>query len=238
MTIQEIVDLGKAYRDERSYEEAYGYFLEGAIANNAEAIENLGLLYLLGEGVDQNEEKAFRYYRMYYDMTGDKDMLMNISDCLSDLLNRKEGCRLYRELLEYLIDNGEWDIWIQKGFGYREGTAYPKDLFKAIDCFEQAISHGVSMGYECLGEMYFLGEGVEQNYKKAYEFFQSCEGHSSFIKPYYLGEMYRLGLYVENNFDKAKQEYRRIVDSPVKMRAVDSYYIKAARRLRYIEGLK
>lgn len=234
MTIQEIVDRGKMYRDEGMYDQAYRYFLEGAIANDPESIENLGLLYLYGEGVDQDDEKAFHYYRMYYDMTGEKDMFMNLAERRVELFERESGRRLYRELLEYMLEQKEWEIYIFIGHEYTYGIVYPKDVKKAIECYKLAISHGISVGYECLGEMYYLGEDVKQDYKKAYEYFQSCEGFLSFMKPFYLGEMYRLGLYVKKDLKKAEEQYRTIVDSRIIMKTADRLYEPAVAGLRSI----
>ncbi len=237
MTDMEWLHLGMNYRDNQDYEEAYNCFHKAALMNNPDAIKNLGVLYIYGEGVEQDLGKAIDYFRRVYDLNGSQDWLWHML-IMHDEFSKNKSCRrLYRSLLEYLLEHQEWKMLIIIGLEYDKGTIFPKDDKKRIECYEEAMKHGVKIGAECLGEMYFLGDGVERDYEKSYEMFMKFDGNASFIKPYYLGEMYRNGFYVQQNMELAEQEYKKIIESEVSMKSADIYYDKAAGRLREMARL-
>ena len=51
MTAARLVTMGKCYMEEYDYEMAYRCFLDAALQNNADAILNLGIMYLDGSEV-------------------------------------------------------------------------------------------------------------------------------------------------------------------------------------------
>ena len=53
-----------------------------------------------------------------------------------------------------------------------------------------------------LGQMYYKGEGVQQDYKKAYDFFNAAEYVGGYAKGF-LSEMYYNGFYVSKDYFKA-----------------------------------
>ena len=63
-----------------------------------------------------------------------------------------------------------------------------------------------------LGEIYYYGKGVEQDYKKAAEFFEkSCESGDKY-GCYELGKMYEKGEGVEQDKSKALMFYKKACD--------------------------
>lgn len=235
MTVQELVLKGKYNRDERRYEKSYKFFLEAALEDDPIAIKNLGTAYIYEEGVCQDFEKGFHYLRRAYDLSKDASVIWHVMAIHDIVIGDRRGKQLYREFIDYLIDRKEWSAYIVKANEYAPNGAYPYSVENKIECYEKAISHGLNVGADCLGEMFFLGKEVGCDYKKAYDYFQSYQGFESFAKPYYLGRMYESGLYVVRNLDKARKEYRKIVNSNIPMRGSDVFYIKAAERLRNIE---
>ena len=234
MTIDELVRQGKHNRDEQNYEESYECFLEAAIADDPLAIKNLGEAYLYEEGVTRDFDKAFRYLKMAYDMNGDISFIYNLMVVYDEIKEDRNACEMYMDLLDYLIDHGEWSMLIVKAGEYSEDGICGEDTAKKIELYEKAVKHGLYIGAECLGEMYFLGEEVERDYEKAYQYFTGHDGFESFAKPFYLGIMYEKGMFVERDIKRALQEYKSIVNSNTPMKSGDTYYIKAGKRLRDI----
>ena len=55
------------------------------------------------------------------------------------------------------------------GDAYRTGDGVPKDVTAAINLYKKAAEEGISFGNECIGFLYYNGEGVPVDYKKAFE---------------------------------------------------------------------
>ena len=113
---------------------------------------------------------------------------------------------------------------------FTEGEFVPADGAKAIETFELAEKAGVSFGYQGIGELYYLGKGVEQDFAKAYDYFTRHEKLACCTQ-FFLGEMYRQGLFVERDDRKAMEYYRLIADSTERAKELDSYYHPACYRL-------
>ena len=227
-----LTQRGKYYRDCSLYERAYWFFLEAAYSEgDMEAIENIGLLYLYGEYPRQDFTKAFKYLRKAYAATGNARMIGKIMEARKDISEDANGRMQYKEFLEFLAESGETRAYILMAQEYGEGIIFPYSIDMKIECLKAAADRGESFGYECLGEMYFKGDGVERCYKKAYEFFNMTDCNSSFVRPYCLAEMYRKGLYVEKKVDKAAEYYAWIANAEVHMKACDPYYLRACELL-------
>lgn len=121
---------------------------------------------------------------------------------------REEKCREYIKILVTAKDPIGY-LWMADSFLEKE-TGY-KDADEAIRYYETAAENGIGFSYECIGEIYYHGMGVPQDYGKAYQYFQKTE-EPSFMALYYLGEMYRNGFYLDKNEEMAGQYYQRIVD--------------------------
>lgn len=57
----------------RDYQEAFKWWLRASLAGHANARYNLGVLYEQGKGVEQNCEKAEKWYRLAANQTKDME---------------------------------------------------------------------------------------------------------------------------------------------------------------------
>ena len=236
MTAARLVTMGKCYMEEYDYEMAYRCFLDAALQNNADAILNLGIMYLCGsEVVQQDFVKAFHYLKLDYEMTGIIRTGFDVSEARIEILESIEGKEAYRDYIEFLINNQEWHYYIIKGEEYRDNGLYPKSVEEEIKCYQEAWKHGVSMGLECLAEMYYAGRDVKQDYKKAYELLQSYDGSASFTKDRIIGEMYYYGRYLEKDVGKAVEIFKDIINSDNPWREYDRDYTLVRELLGKIE---
>lgn len=233
---RDLMVRAKCCRDDRVYDKAYELFSEAALSNNPIAIKNIGIMYLYGEGVEEKYEKAFRYFKRSYDISKDIHLIRHVMVAHEDIVASDKGGSLYRDFIEYLLKQQEWELLILKAEELAKGVIYPKDIFGMLSCYEEAIKHGVLLGAECLGEIYFLGEYVETDYEMAYKYFSSFSGNMSFAKPYYLGRMYEEGLFLKKDVNKALDEYKKITCSSIPMKSCDTFYLKAEKRVRSLCG--
>ena len=151
-------------------------------------------LYLEAAQADENGEAIYRIGRIYYER---------------DYYEHFDGskCCKYFELAHERGADMSSDVYIVMGAHRKNGlSGIQQDYALAKKWYEIAIEKGCDYGYVCLGEMYYLGEGVEQDYKKAYELFvrsDSCEP----MTMYYLGRMHEFGEYVPKDIEKAREYY-------------------------------
>ncbi len=232
MDTKYLVELGKSQVDEGRFDEAYAYFLEGALAGDSEAVKQLAQLYLFGDGVEKDYKKAFHYFKVYYDLCRKIGYMWPIADVRTEIIESPVGRKVYAEFLDYLESKEEWTVYISKADEYSKDGIYPQNPAKKLECLEIALKNGIGFAAELIGQMYFEGDEIYRDYEKAYRYFTMYERDESFTKPYYLGEMYLNGLYVQQNIEKAKQLYESIVYSEASMKSIDEFYYKAAERLQ------
>lgn len=232
----ELFKKAEYYLFERMYEEAYVYFLEAALTErNAEAIDKLGRMYLAGEYVECDYIKAFKYFKLAYDISHNLNFIICIMDSYDDIAKNREGRIAYRDFFDYLIKCGEWAMYITIGGEYGSGKIYEQDVEKQIECYEKAIEKGINMGYDCLAELYFEGKNVSPDYEKAYKYLSSYEGEASNVKKFIIAEMYRRGIYLKKDVNKAKELYQSIVDDDFSMKYDDEFYIRSVEILEKME---
>ncbi len=167
----ELVKKAEYYNYMRMEEEAYVYYLEAALSeNDPEALYNLGRMYLSGRYVEKDYVKAFKYFKQSYDLSGSLDCIFWIMDNSEDIAKDKEGRKEFRDFFDYLLDNGEWALYITVGGEYGAGKIYDYDVKKQIECYEKAIEKGIDMGYDCLAELYYEGQNLDtQNRLKLFQ---------------------------------------------------------------------
>ena len=140
--------------------------------------------------------------------------------------------KLYYDTLCDLAEGDDTAAYIMLGDAILRGTGCKQNAEEAIRWYEKAAEKGEYFGNECIGEMYYSGEYVTQDYKKAYEYFTKDEGRKSFCTLYHLAEMYRQGLYVKKDLATAYKYYSEIVyDGEEKRITIDDYYWRACYRL-------
>ena len=126
---------------------------------------------------------------------------------------------------------GYENVLITLGTTYEQGKGVQKDAQEAIRWYEKAVEAGIPFGNECIGMIYYTGNGVPVDYKKAYEYFTKDETEVSVCTIYALGEMYRQGLYVEKDLEEALECYEDIVYDDSTFKELDDYYWRACYRL-------
>ncbi len=236
MDAKKILEIGIAHRDESDYEYAYRCFQEAALKGEPRAVVSLGYMYLHGNYVKRDYEKAFHYFEAFYEMTGSLEPFTDVVLDNDNIEGSTEGRKALHDYIEFLLEKEEWNALILKGDEIRKGVVYEKDSNECIRCYEEAWEHGIHMGIECLGEMYYLGELVETDYDKARYYFEMYDGAVSLLKPYYIAEMHLLGRGYEKNVQKAIEIYESIVETDFPWSHEDEYYKKAMKRLDKLMG--
>lgn len=98
---------------------------------------------------------------------------------------------------------------VEQGEKYYE----QEDYVKAVDCFRRAAEQGDAEGQLNYGAMFFLGKGVEQNYKTAFEWILKSANNGNIDGQNDLGYLYENGFGIDQNYNKALEWYKKASDN-------------------------
>lgn len=171
----------------------------------------LAEIYRDGNGVEIDFEESLKWYKLAAE-GGDRDAIYHLG-------------HIYYYGDEVEQDYQQAYYWFDKD-GFRRLPYYIcADMYFYVDkSYEAAfrlyysalVEDGVDFAAFKIGEMYYYGLGVEQNYNKAFEFLKYYNGEfnadfadeASPIVHRMLGEMYKNGWGVEQNLEEADKLFR------------------------------
>lgn len=102
-------------------------------------------------------------------------------------------------------EGGEPGGWCNVGHCYMEGIGTPKDEAYAVKCYEKELPTGNITSHNILGEAYFLGKGVEQNYTEAIRLLTYACDKGSKYGLFYLAKCYFNGWGTPQDYVRARQ---------------------------------
>jgi TPR repeat protein len=101
--------------------------------------------------------------------SGDVSAQVAVGDCYAE---GKAGARDYKQAAEWYTkaaDKGDVPAGMHLAALYRDGSKnFPRDMAKAAEWYRKVADQGEPTAQGTLGTLYFLGQGVEQNYVEAY----------------------------------------------------------------------
>ena len=166
------------------FQKAMPLLLMEASRGNGYACYDLGRMYLLGQGCEEDEEEAQRWFR---------DALEAFQ--VAEQSAEKKGYLRYR---------------IGKCHAYGHGTE--QNYEESARWFRQAVDENNPFAAYSLGGQYLRGQGVEQSDTEAYSLFYMAATHEkqpNAYAQYQLGKMYRDGIGTEVNLEESKLWFAR-----------------------------
>lgn len=149
------------YDDEKKYREAALFYKKGAELDNKNCEENLGVLYCLGEGVEQNYAEGYKWL-MKAKEHHSPSAGANIGKLYYNGLGVNQD---YSEAVKYF----KWSIEFNRpssaglymlGVCYYNGQGVEKNIEESKKLFIKAAENGNKWAAYTLGEMYRFGEDV------------------------------------------------------------------------------
>ncbi|MBR1442683.1 MAG: SEL1-like repeat protein, partial [Firmicutes bacterium] len=174
--------LGECYYHGYGVEQDYSKAVEHYKKSNSGLI-CVGHCYYMGRGVEKSYEKAQEWYEKYIKDESDPS--------------------------GYSVDR----ITAIGNMFYHGNAFIDQDYKESIKWYNRGISLGpadsfdIEMGQRILGEYYYYGRGVEQDYSKAIEHFKKG-GLYGLI---YVGHCYYMGRGVEKSYEKAQEWYEKSI---------------------------
>ena len=183
------------------YATAYRLFKPLAQQGIPEAQFNLGLMYALGQGVQQDETEAAKWFRkaaeqgdpfaqsaigiMYYEGQGVPQ-------------DYAEAVKWWRMSEEY-DGNSPYTTFLL-GSMYYQGAGVPQDYAEAAKWYQKAADHGDSDAQTKLGNMYENGQGVQQDYAEAVKWYRKAADQGDPYAQISLGSMFFYGKGVPHDY--------------------------------------
>lgn len=182
---------------------------------NVDAMNELGVRYINGEGVEKDEKKAFELFNSaskkdcikakfnlamcYYNGNGIEQNDTVSFNILKELAEKYNHARSYYYLGEFYFFGGPVEIDYEKSFFYyNEALKINPKYLKAKLCIAYA---------------YYSGKGIKKNYEIAFNMFKELAEENKFVDAYfYLGEFYYLGRVVQKDYKKAIEYFNEALN--------------------------
>jgi TPR repeat protein len=200
----------KRLTSQRYYKKSFKYFKMSADQGFPGALCNLGVMYQLGEGVEQDSNRAIEYYKLaaeenYAVAHYNLGLIYEIG--LGDVpMNLDEAVRCYEKASLSRHGGSEFSLATM----YKKGRGVCKDYDISFHYFQKSARHGCVRAYYYIGNMYRKGQGVPmkdkemalQYYLKAAQF-QYCKAYNK------LGLMYARGSGgIDRDYQQAVEFYK------------------------------
>ncbi len=150
--------------------EAVGYFKKAADKNDANGLYNLGMCYMQGLGVSQEDQKAFSYFRS----AAEKDhpeAINNIGlffrEGRVEEKNLEQSAKWFEKSAEFDNPYGQYNF----ALALQNGEGVAKDETRAAALLSKAADGGCVEAVDAYGMALQKGRGVAENQEAAFRYF-------------------------------------------------------------------
>ena len=153
---------------------ALEWYEKAAEKGDNTAQKNLALLYLYGQGAQQDYEKAAYYFKKSADQNDLESQLILAMLVMYDrgLSIHEYGSKQHSiDTITELAQNGYVEAQVELGRLYLLGLGVLQNYQTAAEWFQKAVNQSDRLAKYQLGLLYATGNGVPKNYKKAKELF-------------------------------------------------------------------
>lgn len=200
--------------NEKKYVEALEYLYIAAENGHALALYDIGYAFEYGRGVEKDVEEAVAWYDESAAIEC-KYAQYKLGECYWYGVGVEEDRRLAKEYYLKAYKQG----YYKAGYGlvkcYYDGLNVANNIVKEF--IEDYIDLDEENDYDflfVLGEMYYAGNLVKQDYSKAVKCFEKAKDSYEYHMYYHLAECYFYGLGTERNLSKAFEYYQEASYNP------------------------
>ncbi len=181
------------------WDELFEEHMENAQGGDADAQYEVGIMYLKGQGVEQNREKAISWLNASAKSGNAK--------AVSKLRRMKEQQERFKQDLQQ-AKAGDAKAQYDIAMMYLKGRGVEQDGGKARTWLSKAADQKDEKAITRLGILNYKGEAGEKDYAEALKLFKKVKDESV-LAQYYLGDMYAEGKGVSKDYEKAIVWYKK-----------------------------
>lgn len=199
---------GRAAAESENYAEALDWYKQAAEKGNARAVNNIGVLYARGQGVDQDYGEAMKYYKNAAEM----GLAMSMSNIGNLYVYGNGVAPDHNEALRWFkksAKKGNTEVFGMLGYLHMHGHGVTQDYNEAFYWYKRAADSGNVNNMNTVGTLYSRGLGVDQDYKEAMKWYKKA------VEKGYAGAMSNIGLSyyhgygVGQDYVKAMEWYKK-----------------------------
>lgn len=188
------------------------YWLEnGAVKGDSQCCTTLGLMYLGGDGVKEDENKALKLFHQSAEL-GNEYGIHNLGRCYYNGWGVEEdndqAFQYFNEAAEKGVAASQRLLAECYQYGYGTEINYEK-------CFSwslKALGNGNTAAGYLVGKCYLYGEGVPQNTVEAKKYLEQNAENGGSGSMFLLGQMYDQALGVPEDVDMAVSYYQKAIE--------------------------
>ena len=205
--------LGDCYRQgtevEKDEQEAFRWYWQAAGQGNVDAQFWLGYAYDHGRGVEQDYKEAMKWYQkaaaqgnasaqnnigvLYYNGNGVKQ-------------DYEEALKWYRKAAA----QGNADAQnMQNIIGLHKAAAQGNAIAQNIIGLHKAAAQGDDDAQTSIGDLYYNGNGVKQDYEEAMKWYRKAAAQGNAIAQNNIGKLYHWGRGVKQDYEEAMKWYQK-----------------------------
>lgn len=181
-------------------------------AEKAVQLYEMGKCYQDGEGVEQDYEKAYQYYKEAADL-GNGDGYAGLAWLYGEGKGVDQDYAKNIELDKKGIALGSARAMNDIGILYYNGYGVAQDYGKAMEWYKKAADLGDTKAMNSIGILYYNGEGVAQDYGKAMEWYQKAADLGNSDAMFNIGLLYERGNGVNKNPKEAFVWYQKAYEN-------------------------
>jgi len=175
--------------EKKDYKTAHKLLLPLAEQGDAKAQNNLGVMYDKGQGVPQDYKEAVKWYRLSAEQ-GIADTQFNLGRMYDNGLGVPQD---YKKAVKWLLKSAE------------QKNTKAQRLIRASyhKLHKEVAEQGDSYAQRFLGDSYYLGLGVTQDYAEAAKWYKKAAEQGDSVSQIILGAMYEKGKGISKDFVEA-----------------------------------
>lgn len=173
-------------------QKAFKYCSISAKRGHVLSMNNLGVLYKTGTGVEANPEKAVEMYALAAE-NGDSYGNVNLAHCLDKGTGIQQNHQLALKHFKYAAKYSHDDAQMKVGYYYQMGIGVPVNYKLAVQFYQKSILRDNSAAFNNLGMLYESGLGVPRNLHLAIAMYKTACDKDSPVAFNNLGLCYLYG---------------------------------------------
>ena len=201
----------------QDHEKAYCIFENLMLNNYVPSYQMIGDMYKNGLFVEKNLNKAFEYFEMGAE-AGDAVAQYSLGRSYylgesSAKITPEESKMLHKVVLDKVCAGDAYD----DGGSYNAGDDdffddETSDLAQAFYWFNESAKQRYSLAQYSVGKCYYLGKGVEKDYREAVKWYSLAAAQGEYSACFYLGYCYSNGYGVTVDYVLSMEWYKKAAE--------------------------
>lgn len=183
---------------ERSDSVAFKYFEKAALLDNYDAQYSLAELYYRGQGVAKNYALALKWFRESAAYLARAQLMMGNMLADGHGASEKDAIEWWREAAELGVEDAQHNLAISL-------LRAPGDHSESLRWLKRLAASNDSSALNSLGNMYYSGDTVLQNYDLAFEYYKKSAHLGNMNGQFNLAMSYGSGMGVAQDVDAARE---------------------------------